>query len=328
MSQESLPEEMQLALAKRASMWPADEDWQSKQESGRTLMHAELLRRERREQVARSPVKREAVDLEADSEEMLRTLEKMSRHRLASKPAANKPGSSAKKPVVCGFSSEEELAYATDGEVAEVNVQGKYVSKAAGKAAAKAAEEAEAEREAKEAASQEAAKVVREKAEKLALARARQLVLPAYKDELIAHFGSRSAERREKAVALIERLDAAQLRAAHAGLVRAVRCLAVVGAAGTGKSALLKLMALDTEEGKEDELGVVTPTKGAQRICQDNIDEVLPRKGFKPVVEALTTFVGFGVKVKEPWSVLCRQCATASNAETASAPRQRSSTAT
>ena len=111
-----------------------------------------------------------------------------------------------------------------------------------------------------------------------------------------------------------------------------MRCLAVVGAAGMGKSVLLKLMALDTEEGKEDELGVVTPTKGAQRICQDNIDEVLPRKGFKPVVEALTTFVGFGVKVKEPWSVLCRQCnrqcATASNAETASAPRQRSSTAT
>ena len=82
-----------------------------------------------------------------------------------------------------------------------------------------------------------------------------------------------------------------------------MRCLAVVGAAGMGKSVLLKLMALDTEEGKEDELGVVTPTKGAQRICQDNIDEVLPRKGFKPVVEALTTFVGFGVKVKEPWSV-------------------------
>ena len=210
MSQESLPEEMQLALAKRASMWPADEDWQAKQESGRTLMHAELLRRERREQVGRSPVKREAVDPEVDSEEMQRTPEKMARQRLASKPAVNSPGSSSKEPVVCGFSSEEELAYATDGEVVEVNMQGKYVSKAAGKIAAKAAKEAEAEREAKEAAGEEAAKVVREKAERqLALARARQLVLPAYKDELIAHFGSRSAERREKAVALIERLDAA-----------------------------------------------------------------------------------------------------------------------
>ena len=40
---------------------------------------------------------------------------------------------------------------------------------------------------------------------------------------------------------------------------------------------------------------------GARRVCQKNIDEAVPRKSFKPELEALTTFVGFGNSWGQSW---------------------------
>ena len=48
----------------------------------------------------------------------------------------------------------------------------------------------------------------------------------------------------------------------------------VSGPAGSGKSALLKLIV--AVRGKR--VSVVAPTQGAKRVCQANIDEVLPRR--------------------------------------------------
>jgi len=83
---------------------------------------------------------------------------------------------------------------------------------------------------------------------------------------------------------LVARLDEIQLRAAHAVIVRGVRVAVISGPAGSGKSALLKVLALWNPSAK-----VVAPTQGARRVCQSNIDEVLKRKSFKPELEANTT---------------------------------------
>ena len=48
---------------------------------------------------------------------------------------------------------------------------------------------------------------------------------------------------------------------------------------------------------------MLAPTQGSRRVCQGNIDAALPRKSFKPELEALTTFVGFGCAWGEAWDV-------------------------
>ena len=90
-----------------------------------------------------------------------------------------------------------------------------------------------------------------------------------------------------------------QLRAAYGVVVLKKKVVVVSGPAGSGKSELLKLIvAID---GCDD--AVLAPTQGSRRVCQGNIDAALPRKSFKPELEALTTFVGFGCAWGEAWDV-------------------------
>ena len=105
---------------------------------------------------------------------------------------------------------------------------------------------------------------------------------------------------RAVALGLLQQLDAQQLRAAHGVLALEQRVVVVSGPAGSGKSALMKLLVL--VKGAQ-RTRVVAPTNGARRVCQKNIDEVLPPRSFKPELEALTTFKGFGAGWGEadPW---------------------------
>ena len=88
----------------------------------------------------------------------------------------------------------------------------------------------------------------------------------------------------------LDRLDEAQLRAAHGILVVKPPVVIVGGAAGTGKSALLELMAMC-----EPGMVVATPTNGARRAAQGVIDKALPRRSYLPEVEVGTTHTRFGV---------------------------------
>ena len=93
-------------------------------------------------------------------------------------------------------------------------------------------------------------------------------------------------------------LDAEQLRAAYGVLILKQQIIVISGPAGSGKSELLKLFVAVLGC---DDVRVVAPTQGARRVCQKNIDKALPRLSFKPEVEALTTFVGFGCAWGETW---------------------------
>ena len=91
-----------------------------------------------------------------------------------------------------------------------------------------------------------------------------------------------------------------QLRAAYGVLIDKKKVVVVSGPAGSGKSELLKLLvAIDGGDN-----AVLAPTQGSRRVCQVNIDAALPRRSFKPELEALTTFVGFGCAWGEAWDVV------------------------
>ena len=107
-----------------------------------------------------------------------------------------------------------------------------------------------------------------------------------------------SGEERRLALLVLARLDAVQVRAAYAVLVVKKQLVVISGPAGSGKSELLKLFAAVVGRARAR---VVAPTQGARRVCQQNIDEALPRASFKPQLEAMTTFVGFGNAWGEQW---------------------------
>ena len=92
------------------------------------------------------------------------------------------------------------------------------------------------------------------------------------------------ASQSAAAAHLISQLDALQLRALHAVVVRGVRVVVVSGPAGSGKSALNRLLILWQPSAK-----VLAPTQGSRRVCQKNIDEVFPRKSYMPTLQADTT---------------------------------------
>mmetsp|Transcript_13166 Transcript_13166/g.38820 ORF Transcript_13166/g.38820 Transcript_13166/m.38820 type:complete len:500 (+) Transcript_13166:856-2355(+) len=85
---------------------------------------------------------------------------------------------------------------------------------------------------------------------------------------------------------------------AHGVVVRRMPITIVSGPAGSGKSALMKFLALYRGEAG---MAVVAPTNGAARAAQKAIDAVLPRKGFGPALEVHTTHTGFGVGWGGTW---------------------------
>ena len=97
---------------------------------------------------------------------------------------------------------------------------------------------------------------------------------------------------------LLMQLDQEQLQAMHGILFSMKRVQGVSGPAGSGKSALLRLIALI--EGNE--IAVLTPTNGARRADQAVIDSVLDRGPHFPNLEVTTTFAGFGVSMGGKWN--------------------------
>ena len=94
-------------------------------------------------------------------------------------------------------------------------------------------------------------------------------------------------------------LDEKQREALYYVLCTSKRVVAISGPAGSGNTALLKILALM----KKDDVAIVTPTHGARRADQEVVDKVLPRLSFKPNIEVTTTFTGFGVCYGEEWGV-------------------------
>ena len=101
---------------------------------------------------------------------------------------------------------------------------------------------------------------------------------------------------RVAARALAAQLDGAQLRAAYGVLVTQPTVSVVAGPGGTGKSALLRLIAL-----LEPSIAVATPTNGARRADQAVVDGVLPPRGYKPQLQVGTTHTSFGVGFGGRW---------------------------
>ena len=111
--------------------------------------------------------------------------------------------------------------------------------------------------------------------------------------------------RRRRAMQLISMMDMAQVRAAWGILARPNKkaVTLVYGPAGAGKSWLLKLLLLVLYDEHEQMLAVSAPTHGARRADQRLIDEVFPRRSYKPELECLTTHTQWGVGYGEAWDV-------------------------
>ena len=115
--------------------------------------------------------------------------------------------------------------------------------------------------------------------------------------EVRSMFADLPPVRRTLATRMYEPLDTEQRKAVHAMLVTQKWLTVISGPAGAGKSALMKIMLLVWPE----EVALATPTNGAKRSNQKLVDEILPRKSFKPELEVLTTYNCWGVGFGDKW---------------------------
>ena len=120
-----------------------------------------------------------------------------------------------------------------------------------------------------------------------------------YDAALRACFGAAPLDKHFRVMSLYSMLDVMQRRALYGILVMGKRVTVISGPAGSGKSALIKIVVLL----KAAKVAAVAPTHGARRANQEGVDGVLPRRSFKPELEVLTTYTGFGVSFGEQWDV-------------------------
>ena len=247
-SQDSLDDEMNLKLATVASTWTTgtDQDFANKLEAQRCLLQAESERRRRTlKALPATPEKRKSNSRD-DSEGARAPTERKARFGQDDGGSAD---GAAPKEVPVGLDVDElEFTVDTCGFAYEVAAMGKAQEGTSKCASVQGGGET---------------------------------VETMVKETNLAFSGVLQGAT---AAQLISQLDALQLRALHAVVVRGVRVVVVSGPAGSGKSALNRLLILWQPSAK-----VMAPTQGSRRVCQKNIDEVLPRKSYMPTLQADTT---------------------------------------